>query len=59
MSLRLTDVDIPEETFHYLLYYRPLLGELRPKVAERLMRIRVSGRSLNLKCLEVQFFNAS
>ncbi|KAK9189575.1 hypothetical protein WN943_018173 [Citrus x changshan-huyou] len=52
MSLRLIDVDIPEETLHYLLYYCPLLGELRPKVAERLMRIRVSGRSLNLKCLE-------
>ncbi|KDO38431.1 hypothetical protein CISIN_1g047554mg [Citrus sinensis] len=59
MSLRLTDVDIPEETLHYLLYYCPLLGELRPKVTERLMRIRVSGRSLYLKCLEVQFFNAS
>ncbi|GAY40494.1 hypothetical protein CUMW_052360 [Citrus unshiu] len=58
MSLRLTDVDIPEETLHYLLYYCPLLGELRPKVTERLMRIRVSGRSLYLKCLEVQFFNA-
>ncbi|KAH9702660.1 hypothetical protein KPL70_010837 [Citrus sinensis] len=52
MSLRLTDVDIPEETLHYLLYYCPLLGELRPKVTERLMRIRVSGRSLYLKCLE-------
>lgn len=56
MSLRLTDVDIPEEILHYFLYYCPLLEELRLKVAERLMRIRVSGRSLNFKCLELRDF---
>lgn len=54
LSLRLTDVDIPEEVLHYLLCYCPLLEVLRLKGAERLIRIRVSGPSLKLKYLELR-----
>lgn len=54
VSLRLTDVDIPEEVLHYLLCYCPLLEVLRLKGAERLIRIRISGPSLKLKYLELR-----
>ncbi|KAH9767221.1 putative preotein [Citrus sinensis] len=54
VSLRLIDVDIPEEVLHYLLCYCPLLEVLTLKGAEKLIRIRVSGPSLKLKYLELR-----